>query len=289
MRLLAVRAGNAFDSARLMMRAPVYCSVDTRNLVGALKVLQQYSRQEPSESLHRAVAFTIKDAKEHTPFTEISRIDTELSVQTTPVLSTRGKRKGLPLKSGRTNIAVTEGGLATKIVLSRLHRYSYYNLLTDQKYALDKASFSPGEGQAGFWAKVEETAKRMVRSRHSSTHFFQVSWNAVLLALAPYVPSSYRGAVFSWAGGRSVPAELGAVTPAKPNDPRAVCVIENRLGMDDDFPTISAIRNEAAHRILEPVLQSSINRQYERAMAEVAKRNLLARSPSLAVYGVRVS
>lgn len=271
------------------MASPVYCSVDTRNLVGAIKVLQQYSRQEPSEALHRAVAFTIKDAKDHTPFTEISRIDTELSVQTTPVLSTRGKRKGLPLKSGRTNVSVTEGGLATKIVLARLHRYSGYNLLTDQKYALDRASFSPGGGQAGFWAKVEEVAQRMARSRHSSTHFFQISWNAVLTALAPFVPAGYRGAVLSWAGGRQVVAELGAVTPAKPNDPQAVCIIENRLGMDDDFPTISAIRNMEAHRILEPVLQMSINRQYARSMEEIAKRNLLNRRPSLAAYGVKVS
>lgn len=271
------------------MMAPVYCSVDTRNLVGALNVLRQYSRQEPSESLHRAVAFTIKDAKDHTPFTEISQIDTDLSVQTTPVLSTRGKRKGLPLKSGKSNVAVTEGGLATKIVLARLHRYSNYNLLTDQKYALDKASFSPGAGEAGFWAKVEQVAQRMAKSRHSSTHFFQVSWNAVLAALAPFVPSSYRGAVLTWSGGRQVPAELGYVSPARANDPQAVCVIENRLGMDDEFPTISAIRNMAAHRILEPVLQSSINNQYEKAMAQIAKQRLLDRRPSLAVYGVKVS
>jgi len=257
--------------------------------MGAVKILQKFSRQEPSESLHRAVAFVVKDAKDHTPFTEISRIDTELSVQTTPILSTRGKRKGLPLKSGRSNVSVVDGGLATRVVLARLHRYSYYNLLTDQKYALDRASFSPGGGQAGFWEKVEEVAQRMAKSRHSSTHFFQVSWNAVLRALAPYVPSTYRGAVISWAGGRSVDPAIGAVTPAVANSPRAVCVIENRLGMDMTHPTISTLRNYAAHRVLDPVLQQSVNRQFGKAMEQIATRRLLDRRPELAVYGVRVA
>jgi hypothetical protein len=269
------------------MLPAVYTNLNTQNLDMAWAVLRKYSRTAPGEALPRAVAFIVKDAKENTPFTEIGRIDSELQVETTPVISAR---TGKPLRSGRKNYSVTEGGLATKIVLARMHPYSGYNALTDRKYAIDRASFSPGGGEAGFWAQVDAVARRMASSRHSSTHFFQVSWNAVLAALVPFVPDKYRGAVATWAGkGRKVSEELGAATIGGIGTPFATCVIENRLGMDDDFPTISAIRNMEAHRILTPVLQASIDRDFEGAMAEIARRGLLATAPQLAGLGVLVT
>jgi hypothetical protein len=275
------------DWRTFRMLPPIYTNLNTRNLEMAMLVLRKYSRTAPGEALPRTVAFIVKDAKEHTPFTEMGRIDTELQVDTTPVISSR---TGKPLKSGRKSYSVTEGGLATKIVLARMRPYSNYNVLTDRKYALDQANFSPGAGEAGFWAQVEAVAQRMVASRHSSTHFFQVSWNAVLASLVPFVPDKYRGAVATWSGkGRKVVGDLGAATMGGIGTTFATCVIENRVGMDDEFPTISAIRNMEAHRILEPVLQDSIDSEFQSAMSEIGRRGLLETSPQLAGLGVLVT
>src|SRR6185312_15305949 len=113
-------------------------TLNTQNLEMAWGVLRQYSRSAPGQSLPRAVAFVVKDAKANTPFTGTGRIDAELQVETTPRISSR---TGRPVKSGRNKnvYSVTEGGLATKVVLARMRPYSYYNVLTDRKYALDRA------------------------------------------------------------------------------------------------------------------------------------------------------
>jgi hypothetical protein len=223
----------------------------------------------------------------------MSTIDSELEVETVPVLSMKGPRAGLPVRSGKNNIEVTPGGLATKIILARLNRYSNYNVLTDMKYALDKATFSPGMGTAGFWARVAMVAQRMVKSRHSSTHFFQASWNAILAKLVPLVPESYRSAVANWAGqgnrGREIDPTLGDVYRAPSNTTDPKCTIENRLGMVESLPTISEIRNLAAHQILEPILQKSIDRNFDQMMEMIHDRGWEEIAPKLEVHGVLVN
>jgi hypothetical protein len=109
-------------------------------------------------------------------------------------------------------------------------------VLTDLKYAIDRLTFSPGEGEAAFWDKIEEVAKRMVKSRHSSTHFFQASWTAVIKKLFPFVPRPYGGMGSS--SFRNVPDDLGEVVPAGSGEPRVTCVISNKLGLDDRYPSI---------------------------------------------------
>jgi len=269
------------------MIARTNVQIDTSNFMKAHAMLHRNSKTIPSQALHKSVAFVVRDAKRHTPFTEVSRIDTELSVETTPLLVTQGARKGLPRRDKKTQIAVASKGLAMRIMLARLHRYSNYNILTDMKYALDQASFSPGMGRAGFWARMQLVAQRMVKSRHSSTHFMQVSWNAILIRLANYVPSNYKGAVMTWAGsnGRPPVMDLGEVIPAKPNEPFVSCTIENRLGMDSRYPTISAIRNMESHRILDRVLQISIDRNFHQMAAKLIEASQVELKGPLIAYG----
>lgn len=252
----------------------------------AHRVLHVYSTTAPSEALAKAVAFVVKDAKDHTYFTTTSKIDTELQVQTTPVIATRGRNAGQPLRSGRKNYAVTEGGLATKIVLARLNPYSNYNILTDRRYWLPRFGFSPGQGVAGFWKKVEQVAQRMVAARHSSIKFFLQSWNAVIGALAAIVPANYTD-YFNRVAGKTNPA-LGAASSTGMSTNNVTITIENRLGMDSRYPTINAIRNMSAHQQLVPVLQAAIDRNFEKQMQLIAKKKLLDLSPQLKALGLNV-
>lgn len=270
----------------------VSCKLDTRNLMAAQAIFQQYSRQTPAAALNRTVMFVLYGAQKLTPFVTGGEIDSELSVLSTPLLSTRGKTKGQirkPKKKGGSPpqaVSIGEGGLAQLIVVARLHRYSNYNVLTDQRYALDWASFSPGAGVWGFWAEVSKVAERMVKSRHSSTHFFEASWTAIIKKLKPFVPRAYGGTEIST---RKVNPELGDVEPAKPGGTTVMCVISNKIGMDDKFPTINAIRNMEAHRILEPVLQRAINAEYDSKMKLFAQEGWFEKRTALKQLGFTVT
>lgn len=263
--------------------------IDTKNFMQGFQVLRVYSKTEPSKALHRAVAFVVHDAKQNTPFVTTGKIDAELNVQATPMLVTRGARAGLPRKDNKQQLEIADGGLAMRIQLARLNPNSNYNALTDNRYKLDRASFSPGMGYSGFVQRLKLFAQRMVARRHSSTHFFEVSWNALLAHLADLVPDNYRAAVTRWHGGRGVSMALGRVIPARAGESLATCKIENRIGMDEHYPTINAIRNMEAHRILEPVLQASINREYENMVREGMKRGLLDNQGKLTAKGFRIT
>ena len=264
-------------------------NLDTAKFTQAFNLLHQKT-SNPAPALHRAVAFVIRDAKARTPVTSQSRIDQELSVMGIPVISKKGARAGLPLKNGKKTYEFAPNGLGIAVMLARLKRYSSYNVLTDMKYAIDRASFSPGMGRAGFWARLELRAQAMVKGRHSSTGFFKISWNALLAKIAPYVDVKYQGAVMTWAGqGGAVAPDLGEFTPARPGEPKAICVVYNWLGSDDRYPTISAIRNMAAHKILDPVLEEAIQSEYEKQMMVAFNRNLIDGAALVRAQGVELT
>ena len=68
----------------------------------------------------------------------------------------------------------------------------------------------------------------------------------------------------------------------------AVCIIENRIGLDARYPTINANRNLAAHRFLEPILQREINNEFDQKMELVAKEDWLKDKDELAALGLLV-
>lgn len=268
------------------MRAVISTRIDTSDLMRAQAIFQEYSLQVPSQGLNRTVLFVLRAAQKNTPFVTGSRIDTELSVSTTPVLSTRGARKGLPLRSGRKNVAVTEGGMATRIVLARMHRGSAYNQRTDQKYFIERAGFSSG-GAAGFWKRVEQTAQRMVKSRHSSTHFFQATWGVLIQKILPDVPPGYRGGG-AIGPGRDANPTLGDVEPARAGTLTPACTVENRMGMSEVYPRLDFSRNAAAFAILAPALQAAIDAEYESKMEEASRRGWIERQGRLAACGFTI-
>ena len=127
----------------------------------------------------------------------------------------------------------------------------------------------------------------MVSARHSSTHFLMQSWNPVIAALVPFVPSRFQAHFRNVAGKaakRNI-SNMGGASMAGQGTTNATLTIENKMGMAGRNPTLDAKRNAAAHRILGPVLQSAIDRNFQTQMKIAAERGLLDLSPRLRQLG----
>lgn len=258
----------------------VKCDIDTSNLMKAQALFQRHSKRDPAESLNKTVLFIARDAQRRTPFVTIGRIDAQLNVQTTRRISTRTGKPVSPKTKNANLVNVTEGGAATKITLARLHMFSRYNKMTDFRYWLPLESFSPGQGQSGFWKKIDMVATRMVKARHSSTHFFQASWGAIIRLLAAHVPGASTKAI------RSASNELGSVLPAKTGTTTPTVVIENLIGNAKRYPTINMRRNLAAQRILVPVLRSAIEAEFWSKLYEAEKRGWIRDKAAFKAFGI---
>jgi len=261
------------------MLVPYVQTIDASSLNQAIAMALDVSTQEPRNLVINTGRGIALGAKTLTPYVEQETIDTELGVISTPVLASRGPRKGLPLKSGKKNIEVPEQSLAIKIVLARLHPGSNYNQLTRQRWALDRATFSPGMGNAGFWAKVQLVAQRMVSARHSSTHFLQAGWKGVYRRLTEF--RYVRGLVEENFIDVDVTAstvfdDMGSATLTG-NGASVSLEIANRIGMKG---VNAETYNEALHQYGGPALQQAVNdrasemqaRYLPRWEAELARR-----------------
>lgn len=134
------------------------------------------TRTIAQQSVTSAVFIAFR-AQELTPAAEISRIDSELEVAVTPVLSTRGKNKGLPLKSGKKSVAVPDASAAMMIAIARLHPNSKYSQMTGNRWPV---AMPNTEGREEFFDAMARVAARMVSARHSSTHFLQTGWTSAI-------------------------------------------------------------------------------------------------------------
>jgi hypothetical protein len=266
--------------------------LDTSKFMEGFQLLRKRSKTAAQPALARAIGFVLEEAKRKTEPTSLGRIDMELEVSTIPVLVTRGERAGLPRRDKKTAVEISQGGLGWKIMLARLNRYSNYNILTDMRFALDRKTFSPGMGRAGFLAKLELYEQRMVKSRHSSTGFFKISWNAVIAALIQYMPEGYRGHFMAVAGsGKDMTLEfmeIGSAESSGKDTLTPVITIQNKVGLDAQFPTINAIRNMEANRILRPILQRAIDKEFQ-SQCQVAFERGLLDEPGLEALGFVIS
>jgi hypothetical protein len=154
-------------------------AMDTSGLSRAIPLAVANGRRTVEEQAVTSLGWIFYNAQKATGKVEISEIDSELSATSTPVLSTRGKRKGLPLKSGRRNITTTARTGAEMVVVARMHAAGIskttgkanYNQLTGSRWALPM--IPKGTGTAGFWSQVAKMAQRMIKGRHSSTAFLK--------------------------------------------------------------------------------------------------------------------
>lgn len=268
------------------MEALFNCRIDTSNLIAAQSIFNRHSRHDPAHNINRTALFVVLDAQRTTHFTTVSKIDAQLQVTTTPVLVTRGPRTGLPLKSGKTTSTTTFGSVAARIILARLNPNSSYNLMTDRKWLLNKDTFSPGMGKAGFERKVEQKAVQMARARHSSIKFFLSSWNPVIRDLIAALGSKRipGGAT----GDRDIDSAISGAEPARGGQLTTQCVVENRIGMSGRFPNLDLQRNIYAHQHLKPRLQAAIDKEFTSKMLEAERRGWLRDRPELARLGFEV-
>lgn len=295
----------------------ISCRVDTSHFVRAVGILAKRSRNSTPQTLNKAVYFVVKGgqgmvgAMPLTPTTPISRIDSELMVVTSPTVGRRGKLSalvrtrsgGLSYKSSRiipNNYDFAAGKsdppLAALIINASVLRVdtahsqpgmSRYNRLTGMRYARIQSPFK-GVGRRFGAAKMTAAISRMVKARHSSTHYFQSSWKAILQQLKPYLPSSYGGGSL----GPPVDNSMGAVSPATPSQSVATCIIENRLGMESGSKgnaTLSERRNMAAHRIFNRAMQTAVDTHYYTALEKFQREGWREAAPLLAQHGVIVT
>ena len=291
----------------------VTCQIDTRNLQRAQAVFLQYTRQVPAEAVNRTALFVIRDVQSNTPVVSQDMIDADMNVSTSPAVLLNGKLStsktrqhevvAFGNRAGNTGAAelgfdkddVSVMNTAYRIVLARMHPNSRYSQLTGNRWPVPIPDFGRGRGSGAgtdsislFWAYVKDVATRMVRARHSSTGFLKQSWSAIIYKLLPYVPSSYRGGVRLDMGELGGKANFGEVKPALPGNGLAVCTVSNTMGMNNYNDVLSDKYNRAIHAICEPIVQKSIDKEFESKVDEAARRGWLERSSFLASCGVAV-
>ncbi len=291
-----------FDYLASLMNVAITCKMNTTNLTRGIAIARKYSKRAPAVAVNTAAFFIARQARVDTPVTSIGRIDNELGVIATPILSTRGKRAGLPLRSGRksiaANLAVTAGGgafaavpLTWLLISARAKPGSNFNKLTADRWKLPQHPLK-GHRVSEFAAIMAAAVQRMTSARHSGTSFFASAWIPVIRILEAFVAAKYRrGAAQgpSAGGRRNVSDDHGRVQPALEGATRAICVISNMIGMSGRLGELDERRNAALLAVAGPALQSAIDKEYWKTMQYVAKQELLADAPQFNTVGFRLN
>lgn len=263
----------------------------------AQTILLRHSKRSPARCINSTAYHVIKDVVEADggfPVVSQSTIDTDMEVTTTPILSTRGPRKGLTLKSGASDVEMPDMSVAMKIVIARMNPESNYSRLTGNRWPVATQGgwhamirgFAKAYGAENAFAMalnaIRPIAERMVKARHSSTGFLKKSWIDLKVALIPF------------AMGRNVStgkvvSDYSEVDPAKEGGSLAVCTVSNTLGVGyRTTKELSEKYNEANHRIAEPRLRNAINREFDKKIALAAKQEWAKTEPELRTLGLLV-
>lgn len=220
-----------------------------------------------------------------------------MQVTSTPKVSTRGPRKGQPLKSGAADIEVPDMNMAMKIVIARMNPQSKYSLSTGNRWPVATPGgggwhpmirgFARAYGAENAFAMavdaIRPIAERMVKARHSSTGFLKKSWIDLKVSILPF-------ALGKSVSSASVLTDYSEVEPAKEGYPLAVCRVSNTLGVGDKTTKeLSEKYNKANHEIAEPRIREAINREFDKKMQLAAKQEWAKDEPELRTLGLLVS
>lgn len=273
--------------------SPVITTIETSNLNKAIVLAAEYSGRTPELVCSTAGFYIAREVSRETHKATVGDIDSKLGVSSAPILSTRGRRKGLPLKSGAKKITSLGAGPvnnAGMLVVARMWAAGKYNISTNQRWALDRASFSPGEGVWGFWVKVAQHALAMVSSRHSSISFLASSAVPIIKYLEQRVAPKYRRG-----SGPTDPAAAGHIGKnGRPLGSAELTAGRDTAQLEGDFlvgmyPSLIAEQgNKAMWEYLAPILQTAINNESDKSLQYVAKEEMKAMSGQFASYGVKV-
>lgn len=252
--------------------------MDTSGLSRAIPLAVANGKRTVDEQAVTSLGWIFYNAQKATEKVEIATIDSELEATSTPVLSTRGKRKGLPLKSGRLNVTTTPRTGAEMIVVARMHNpgisqktgNANYNLLTGNRWALPM--LPKGIGTAGFWAQVALMAQRMVKGRHSSTAFLKSGFTFAIRACFsnPLFQHSrkYRSASSAISETRAInrlntrdPAKLGGFDVSGAGSGNIVVTGENNVGESSGNSIMDEKRRQALIIKAGPHVQQAIDNE----------------------------
>ena len=234
MRLLAICvAGNT----------SFFSSVDTRRLTEAIRWRRDALKSRSMREIVCTAALEVAiGARANMPYVEQSTIDSELGVFVTPPMNKRGSRaiytrKNRIYGSMRQNLTQkpwlhTNAPLAALIVNAQVNYQSVYNARTNRRYYRAASPFkgkSPIAGRAAMSAAIN----RMIRSRHSSTHFLQSAWVDAIRALAPHSVNRGRARLAGPGGGNPGtwhnPHGSAIITE---NNASVSVFIENAIGLE---------------------------------------------------------
>jgi hypothetical protein len=244
--------------------------VDTSSIQKAIALASRTTTRTMEKLLGDTAYRVAWKAGKYTPFVSLSTIDEEMEATTTPVLSTRGARKGLPLKSGKNIVSMNGSGLnfAMKLVQARMNPNSPFNLATDQRWFLQ----NPHLSKVSLYLWLEQKAQEMVKARHSSTHFLQSGWKAVKQKIKA---AGYRisgGAALGTSDdsnalntiNSSQLAQLGDLTRTGNADSEIQTItISNLVGTSSNYPSLDKEHNDALLDHGAPALQRAVDEQAE--------------------------
>ena len=264
------------------MIAPTVQSIDTSNLSRAVEIAQGYSDRTPERAVSTAGFYVARQTTRETHRATVSGIDSQLGVVSEVVLSTRGKRKGLPVKSGKRNKLKTkfprlDGDLtvADKIILSRMWEGTWVNLSENNRWKTDRSIYGTG---AAFLQNIRLAAKKMAAGRHSSIAFIASTARAIVKQLEPYVPTLYR---------RDAPPDDAEVAAAQSSSvtPKGMAAViasgmsatmkgEMLAGVGGVPANLNEPHNAAMMAYIPPVLQNAVDTEARNSMNYVARKEL---------------
>lgn len=243
---------------------PIQCKVDMTGFNRGFELAMQVTKRTPAQAANRAALEVAITAQKDTPFVTPETVDTELAVLKAPVIGASGrilkKRKNFFGKVG-TAAKSEEVPLAVLIIAARARPGSYYNQLTNNRYALASWPFKGLPRRAGAWL-MASLVDQMIKARHRSGHFLAAGWITSIRVLL-LVDKGRGGGIARPTDLHDYGTDLGSCQPAKANSTNTACVIENDVGLEGQ----NAESNNRALVIYGmPALQEALDREGRKNM-----------------------
>lgn len=269
--------------------------LDMGSLDRAMHMAESWSASTPGFLAIRTAQRIVSKVQDYTPFTSQGTIDTELEVVFAPGKTPTGRlskqSKNATALFGTQQDAGGEKSLAYLIQLARMAPGSKYNATTNNRWRLP-AGFEMLKGldKTGRATLLQALADRMLRARHSSTHFLIAGWASSakkVYALRGWLSRIEAGEY----GGDDLNAGFSnqKVSP-KPNmsgvkfttgSTSAEIVVSNRIGMEDSMVNGSNAENynkalmtygmPALQRAVDDVSVEMVEHYWPKEQAEMAQ------------------
>jgi hypothetical protein len=257
-------------------------TVDTRQFDRAMALAFRWSARAPEKIVSDTARGVSFKAMAYTPAVPLERIDEELDVILQAKVGARGKPLSTRYAKNRSYVARRPGvtaepfagvPLAWLIIGARAKQTSEYNISTSWRWMIG-GGVHPFKGHkvSEFAGIMRDLVSRMVKGRHSSTHFLQAGWGAVtkqLRALRYGRPESESPIPY----GVDNNSQLGSLSYGGSGGEFWV-KLENRIGMSGPGDALNEKRNRALLDYGTQPLQRAVDEQAREMEARYLPREL---------------